>query len=76
MSGSLDTNTKIAILERDTVRILDLLEKIDESTASLNEAWSQISTKLYQQSQEAPTNSDNNSDPNDEVQDADFEEVK
>jgi hypothetical protein len=39
----------------------------------LNEAWSQISTRLYQ-SQEAPTNS-GNSDPNDEVQDADFEEV-
>lgn len=50
------------------------LEKIDESTASLNEAWSQISTKLYQQSQEAPTSS-NDSNPSDEVQDADFEEV-
>lgn len=50
------------------------IEKIDESVSSLNEAWSQISTRLYQ-SQEAPTNS-GNSDPNDEVQDADFEEVK
>lgn len=50
------------------------LEKIDASTASLNEAWSQISTKLYQQSQEAPTSS-NDSNPSDEVQDADFEEV-
>lgn len=49
------------------------LEKIDASTASLNEAWSQISTKLYQQSQEAPTSSDSN--PGDEIQDADFEEV-
>jgi molecular chaperone DnaK len=52
------------------------LEKIDESTKNLNEAWSEISTRLYQQSQEeAPTNSDD-SNPNDEVQDADFEEVK
>jgi len=51
------------------------LEKIDEASQSLNETWSQISTRLYQQSQEAPTNSDD-SDPNDEVQDADFEEVK
>ena len=51
------------------------LEKIDESTQSLNDAWSQISTRLYQQSQEAPTSSDD-SNPNDEVQDADFEEVK
>lgn len=50
------------------------LEKIDSSTASLNQAWSQISTKLYQQSQEAPTSS-NDPNPSDEVQDADFEEV-
>jgi molecular chaperone DnaK len=50
------------------------LEKIDESTASLNEAWSAISTKLYQQSSEQPTNE--GVDGSDEVQDADFEEVK
>ena len=61
------TNLKSAHSEKN-------LEKIDESTQSLNEAWSEISTKLYQQSQE-PTNSDD-SNPNDEVQDADFEEVK
>jgi hypothetical protein len=30
---------------------------------------------MYQQSQEAPTNSDD-SNPSDEVQDADFEEIK
>jgi molecular chaperone DnaK len=48
------------------------LEKIDESTVSLNEAWSVISTKLYQQS-EQPTNE--GGDRSDEVQDADFEEV-
>jgi molecular chaperone DnaK len=51
------------------------LEKIDESTASLNEAWSAISTKLYQQSAEQPTN-EGGAGGNDEVQDADFEEVK
>jgi molecular chaperone DnaK len=51
------------------------LEKIDESTASLNEAWSQISTKMYQESQEQPVNESNDSG-SDEVQDADFEEVK
>lgn len=51
------------------------VEKIDESIQNLNDAWSQISTRLYQQSQESPTNSED-SDPNDEVQDADFEEVK
>lgn len=48
------------------------LEKIDESSQKLNESWSTISTRLYQQSNESNT-SDN---PSDEVQDADFEEVK
>jgi molecular chaperone DnaK len=54
------------------------LEKIDESTKNLSEAWSQISTKLYQQSQEESTTNSEGGDsgPNDEVQDADFEEVK
>jgi molecular chaperone DnaK len=51
------------------------LEKIDESTASLNEAWSAISTKLYQQT-EQPTESTDSESGTDEVQDADFEEVK
>jgi molecular chaperone DnaK len=51
------------------------LEKIDESVSSLNEAWSAISTKLYQQSAEQPTN-EGGAGGNDEVQDADFEEVK
>jgi molecular chaperone DnaK len=53
------------------------LEKIDESTKNLSEAWSQISTKLYQQSQEESTTNSEGGDsgPNDEVQDADFEEV-
>ncbi len=54
------------------------LEKIDESSLSLNETWSQISTRLYQeQSQSTPTEESNNSSGgSDEVQDADFEEVK
>jgi molecular chaperone DnaK len=51
------------------------LEKIDESTKNLNEAWSAISTKLYQESQSQPTNESGDTG-SDEVQDADFEEVK
>jgi len=46
MSGSLDTNTKIAILERDTVRILDLLEKIDESIVKITEVSSSLKEML------------------------------
>ena len=49
------------------------LEKIDESTQTLNETWAQISTKLYQQSETESSNGSSN--PSDEVQDADFEEV-
>ncbi len=49
------------------------LEKIDESTQTLNETWAQISTKLYQQSETESSNGFSN--PSDEVQDADFEEV-
>ena len=49
------------------------LEKIDESTQTLNETWAQISTKLYQQSETESSNESSN--PSDEVQDADFEEV-
>jgi molecular chaperone DnaK len=52
------------------------LEKIDESSQKLNESWSTISTRLYQESNESNTESDVNSNPSDEVQDADFEEVK
>jgi molecular chaperone DnaK len=50
------------------------LEKIDESSRSLNETWSQISTRLYQDSQSQPKNESGNTGT-DEVQDADFEEV-
>jgi molecular chaperone DnaK len=49
------------------------VEKIDETSNKLNETWQTISTRLYQQSQEEPQNE---SSGNDEVQDADFEEVK
>jgi molecular chaperone DnaK len=52
-------------------------EKIDETSNKLNETWQTISTRLYQQSQEEPQNeSANETSGNDEVQDADFEEVK
>lgn len=52
------------------------LEKIDESTKNLNEAWSEISTKLYQQNEQPTTESTDSDSGTDEVQDADFEEVK
>jgi molecular chaperone DnaK len=48
------------------------LEKIDEASNKLNQTWSAISTKLYQNTNESSTESSGN----DEVQDADFEEVK
>jgi len=48
------------------------LEKIDEASNKLNQTWSAISTKLYQSTNESSTESSGN----DEVQDADFEEVK
>ena len=51
--------------------------KIDETSNKLNETWQTISTRLYQQSQEEPQNeSATETSGNDEVQDADFEEVK
>lgn len=50
------------------------VQRIDESSQKLNESWQTISTRLYQQSQETPESSE--SDSTDEVQDADFEEVK
>ncbi len=51
------------------------LEKIDLTSQKLNESWQTISTRLYQQQSE--TGESNQSEgQNDEVQDADFEEVK
>jgi len=52
------------------------VEAIDESSKKLNETWSSISTKLYQQSESTTEPGSTNESGNDEVQDADFEEVK
>ena len=46
MVESNNTATKIAILERDTVRILDLLEKIDESIVKITEVSSSLKEML------------------------------
>jgi molecular chaperone DnaK len=52
------------------------VQKIDDASQKLNESWSQISTKLYQESQEQPVNTTPTGESGtDEVQDADFEEV-
>ena len=50
------------------------VEGIDDASQKLNNSWNEISTKLYQQSSQEPTNESSNG--SDEVQDADFEEVK
>jgi len=52
------------------------VEAIDESSKKLNETWTSISTKLYQQSESTTESESTNESGNDEVQDADFEEVK
>ena len=52
------------------------VEAIDEASNKLNETWSSISTKLYQQSESTTEPEATNESGNDEVQDADFEEVK
>ena len=52
------------------------VEAIDEASNKLNETWSSISTKLYQQSESTTEPESTNESGNDEVQDADFEEVK
>lgn len=46
MSESINTTTKIALLERDTVRILDLMEKIDESIVKITEVSSSLKEML------------------------------
>jgi molecular chaperone DnaK len=48
------------------------ISDIDKYTTSLNEKWTDISTKLYNNSNQSSENTNNNSD----VQDTDFEEVK
>ena len=67
-------NEKLADLK--TAHSEKNLEKIDESTKNLNDAWSEISTKLYQQTEQPTTESTDSESGTDEVQDADFEEVK
>jgi len=53
------------------------VERIDDASAKLNETWNDISTRLYQQSSEESTTGEAESkNGNDEVEDADFEEVK
>jgi molecular chaperone DnaK len=51
------------------------LEKIDTAQSELNQTWSEISTRLYQQTKNQSETTQNTSSGNDEVQDADFEEV-
>jgi molecular chaperone DnaK len=50
------------------------LTKIEEASEKLNQTWATISAKLYHQAQQDEKNSDTSGDQ--EVQDADFEEVK
>lgn len=66
LNSKVDT-LKTAFSEKD-------LEKIDSATSELNQTWSEISTRLYQQSSNQ-SESTNSQSPGDEVQDADFEEV-
>jgi molecular chaperone DnaK len=47
------------------------VDKIDEFTKKLGETWNVISTRLYQQSKEQPTNEGNS----DDIQDVSYEEV-
>ena len=47
------------------------IEKIDEASQKLNDSWSVISTRLYQESSQNNTEAGGN----DEVEDTDFEEV-
>jgi molecular chaperone DnaK len=52
------------------------VERIDDASAKLNETWNDISTRLYQSSEESTTGEAESKNGNDEVEDADFEEVK
>jgi molecular chaperone DnaK len=53
------------------------VQRIDETTAKLNETWNTISTRLYQESSQNEANQTETTDTsgNVEVEDADFEEV-
>jgi len=52
------------------------LEKIDQSSASLNETWQTISTRLYQQSSESEQSVGDQGGESDKTEDVDYEEVK
>jgi len=51
------------------------LQKVDEAVKRLNEEWSKVSTKLYEQTKESPDNATGNETKSD-IEDATFEEVK
>ena len=51
------------------------LQKVDEAVKRLNEEWSKVSTKLYEQTKESPNNASGNETKSD-IEDATFEEVK
>lgn len=52
------------------------LEKIDQSSASLNETWQTISTRLYQQSSESEQSTGDQGGESGKTEDVDYEEVK
>ena len=65
------------ILNNVTAHSTKDVQGIDTASEKLNETWSAISTRLYQQSQEEPQNESSDTEKSSgEVEDADFEEVK
>lgn len=52
------------------------IQKIDESAKKLNETWSTISTRIYQQTQQEPQPTSENKEGEDNIEDVNFEEVK
>lgn len=51
------------------------IQKVDEFTTKLNTTWSEISTRLYSQTNEQPTD-DGSDDGSDNVEETSYEEVK
>lgn len=71
----LDAKVEELKTAKDAKSVKDIKRIIDE----LNNIWNVISTRIYQQGAESKTEScktEQESKPNDDVQDADFEEVK
>lgn len=52
------------------------IQKIDESAKKLNETWSTISTRIYQQTQQEPQPQPTSENKGDNTEDVNFEEVK